>query len=271
MALSNNDIQFLRKLDKNHIHGKNILAKKDKDNIELFIEEYKNFLNQINGTNNIISKANAFIEYKVFVKENNRTRNGQLIFSAQSKFEPTILEEFLYHLFKEFIIDDIINVGSVKAYNNLYFSPLSFSDFEKENFIKINQKDQDFSIYKKVKLQDENDKEYILFVPVVSIECKTYLDKTMLEGSIATAEKIKSGNPHCKFYIVTETYEVDYGIDPSTSRIDNIFVLKKGGRSERNNDFYLDVIKTIYDEVKSHLVSSWSDIENNIRNKGSIY
>ena len=108
-------------------------------------------------------------------------------------------------------------------------------------------------------------------IPIVSIECKTYLDKTMLEGSIATAEKIKSGNPHCKFYIVTETYEVDLKVNPSTSRIDNIFVLKKGNRAKRNDVIQSDVIENLYKEVQNHLKSNWTDIEKNIENKGTIY
>ena len=181
------------------------------------------------------------------------------------------MEEFLYHLFKEFERGDVIFVGSVKAYNNLYFSPASFEAFQQQNFIKVNQKDQDFAIYKRVRLTDENGETYSLSVPVVSIECKTYLDKTMLEGSIATAEKIKSGNPHCKFYIVTETYEVDYRVDPSTSRIDNIFVLKKGGRAQRDATCQPDVIKRIYATVAAHLQAPWGDIEQNIRQKGSVF
>lgn len=269
MGLKKEQVDFLKKIDKNCIHGKNILAKRNKSDIQKFYEKYFSFFNKMDS--DINTKIEAFIEYKKFVHKNNFGADYKLIFSAQSKFEPTILEEFLYHLFKEFISDDVIKVGSVKAYNNLYFSPTSFSSFQEENFIKINKKDQDFSIYKIIELEDKNQTSYNLSVPVVSIECKTYLDKTMLEGSIATAEKIKSGNPHCKFFIVTETYEVDYQVDPSTSRIDNIFVLKKGGRSERRNDFYPEVIKAIYEVVKKHLESNWSDIENNIKTSGFIF
>jgi hypothetical protein len=42
----------------------------------------------------------------------------------------------------------------------------------------------------------------------------------MLEGSIATAEKIKYGNPYSLFFVVTERYAVDLSIDPVYSKID---------------------------------------------------
>lgn len=269
MALTEDQIEFLSQLNKNCIHGKNLLAKKDKEQIEIFFDEYKTFYDAMSLP--LDEKINAFIRYKKYVHLHNMRPDGTRLFSPQSKLEPTILEEFLYHLFKEFASENIISVGSVKAYNNLYFSPTSFDAFKQSNFIKINQKDQDFSIYKKVTLTDENSESYNLSVPIVSIECKTYLDKTMLEGSIATAEKIKFGNPHCRFYIVTETYEVDYRVDPSTSRIDNIFVLKKGGRAERDNDYSPDVIRSIYETVVKHLNTSWSDIEHNIKTKGTVF
>jgi len=257
-------MEFLEQLNKNHIHGKNILAKLKKQDrhIELFLDQYKEFLSKMDKDINI--KIEAFKNYKMFVSKYNK------YYSAQSKFESTILEEFLYHLFKEFGDGQNIFVGNIKAYSNLYFSPKNFDEFKNNNFIKINQKDQDFAIYKKVLLNDDNS-QYEIFVPVVAIECKTYLDKTMLEGSVATAEKIKQGNPHCKFYIVTETYEVNYSVDPSTSRIDNIFVLKKGNRSARGNEYYNDVFIALYNETKKHLNTNWADIQANIENKGTIF
>ena len=53
------------------------------------------------------------------------------------------------------------------------------------------------------------------------------LDKTMYEGSVATADKIKTGNPYCLFYLVTETYDISSDVDIQTSKIDDIYVLRK--------------------------------------------
>ena len=98
MALSKEQIDFLKNLDNNCVHGKNILAKRNKENIERFFPKYRDFLGEMNK--NINLKIKAFTDYKSFVHNNNKKENGKLIFSQQSKFEPSILEEFLYHLFK---------------------------------------------------------------------------------------------------------------------------------------------------------------------------
>lgn len=270
MILKKEYVEFLENIPKNCIHGKKILAKKNENLIDIFYNEYVKFYN-IMQNDDINKKIISFINYKDYVAEKNKTKDNKPLFSSQSKFESSILEEFLYHIFKNFIKNsNVINVGSVKAYNNLYFAPTDLEKFKQNNFIKINEKDQDFAIYKNITLKD-NDKSIELSIPIVAIECKTYLDKTMLEGSIATAEKIKSGNPHCKFYIVTETYEVHLNVDPSTSRIDNIFVLKKGRTNNRNNSICSSVIIDLYNEVKNYLDSNWSDIEKNITDKGKIF
>ena len=101
----------------------------------------------------------------------------------------------------------------------------------KEPNVEINVKDQDFAIYRKVELSiDGKGKE--IKVPIVAVENKTYLDKTMLEGVIATAEKLKSWNPYTRFVVVSENYDVDLKVDPVYSRIDQIYVLRKSKRKE---------------------------------------
>jgi len=108
-------------------------------------------------------------------------------------------------------------------------------------------------------------------VPVVSVECKTYIDKTMLEGSIATAEKIKMGNPHCLFLVVTEWYEVSYEVDPKYSRIDQIYVLRREKRRvATRHPIYSEVVIDLFDTVHAHLERDWSRIEEKMTREGKI-
>ncbi len=204
------------------------------------------------------------------------------IYSAQSKFYPTIIQEFLYYLFKDLLEDlnkrynedskyEIMIGADVDAYTNLYFAPRSFASFKKEANVRINVKNQDFAIYREAIISVDEEESKKVKIPVVCIECKTYLDKTMLEGSIATAEKIKSGNPYCLFVVLCETYEVTYNVDPAYSRIDQIFVMRKQKRRSVNlNAIQNDVILKLFIFIKEHLERDWSEVEQKLTKEGII-
>jgi len=264
---------FLTPLKDKYIHASNILTKlndkKNQKEIPFLLDcaqHYKDYHAgfHIRGVNDIDKAVKVWNSYLNYVQQNSP-------FTAQSKFESTILEESIYRIFAG-IETDIIKTGNIKAYSNLYFSPLDFSDFQTTSNVKINSKDQDFAIYKQVSIKVSDSRERIdTFVPVVAIECKTYLDKTMLEGSIATAEKIKNGNPFCRFCIVTEFYEVDKKVDVKHSRIDQIYVLNKDAKRKSGlSSIFTDVIRLLYQDTMSHLKRKWSDVEQSLKTKGVI-
>ncbi|MDR2292931.1 MAG: Bpu10I family restriction endonuclease [Prevotellaceae bacterium] len=252
------------------IHASNLLTKLNKnDNIDFLLacaDEYyiyhKNFSMQ-----NIEKSVKYWNCYLDFVRNNNK-KNKKTVFSSQSKFESTILEETLFRMFKEYESEKI-RIGGIKAFSNMFFSPLDFDDFKINSNIKINTKDQDFAIYKQVQIEiNDNMNPVKAFVPIIAIECKTYLDKTMLEGAMATAEKIKNGNPYCRFCIVTETCQVDLRVDIKNTKIDQIYVLRKRNKNEQIN---ADVVNLIYEDTNKHLKNKWSDIEKNIKDKGIVF
>ncbi|CAG8710702.1 28579_t:CDS:2, partial [Racocetra persica] len=191
--------------------------------------EYRKLLEKYTTNYNFNKLAECLNDYKDYLKSYN--------FSSQSKFESTVLEEFLFVLFsKSDFCLDLKKGSSVKAYSNLYFNPKSLKNFVKGPVdVGIHEKDQDFAIYREYEIAVNNEKGKNLNVPIISIECKTYLDKTMLEGSIATAEKVKRGNPQAKFYIVTETYDIDYKVDVYGTQIDQIYILRKQKRHKTRN------------------------------------
>lgn len=200
------------------------------------------------------------------------------VFPSQSKFRPTILEEFMYLLFRDYVnylketfgdTEGHIDSGSAKAYTNLYFSSSNFESFVKEPTIEINVKDQDFAIFRNFRLIVNNITKDVR-IPVVAIENKTYIDKTMLEGIISTAEKIKTGNPYSLFIAVTENYDVDLRVDPAYSRIDQIYVLRKCKRKEQWQDIDATVVQRFFTEVKEHVERPWSDVEQKMRTEGVI-
>ena len=231
---------------------------------------------KVNGwSDSVIRKRVQLLnEYYNFI-HNNQFDN---LYSSQGKFRPTILEEFLFLLFKDFVetyqkrheATDQLESGSVKAYSNLYFKAKSFGDFISNPEMAVNEKDQDFAIYRKFQLTVNNANTVNLQVPAIAIEAKTFIDKTMLDGIIATAEKVKSGNPYSMFVAVTETYDVSLGVDPVYSRIDQIYVLRKTKRKAEWENIDTDVVLRMFHEIKDHLERPWSDVETRLEKEGVI-
>ena len=232
-------------------------------------------LDLIGYTDEIITERVKLVnEYYNFFYENRYDNT----FTSQGKFRPTILEEFMFLLFKDYINDlkiqykdkdGVINCGPAKAYTNLHFTSPNFEEFIKSPEIEINLKDQDFAIYRDFELEI-NSKKHSIRIPAVAIENKTYIDKTMLEGIIATAEKVKNGNPYSKFIVVAENYDVDLSVDPAYSRIDQIYVLRKCKRKEPWAEIDPDVVIRFFHEVETHIRRAWSNVEYKMRNEGVI-
>lgn len=267
-------------------HASNILNKYEaNDKIQELTKIANKYIVYLTGNLKLVGSTETIIKKRVqllndyynFIHENGYDR----LYTSQGKFRPTILEEFLFLLFKDFVeqyqtrlnAQDHLDSGSVKAYSNLYFKATNFEEFIQNPDMAVNVKDQDFAIYRKFALTVNSSKTVNLQVPALAIEAKTYIDKTMLDGIIATAEKIKSGNPYSMFISVAETYDVAFGVDPAYSRIDQIYVLRKTTpknlRSEWKN-VNTEVVLKMFKEVKEHLERPWSDVRTRLLNDGVI-
>lgn len=258
-------------------HEKNPRNKKLLDEIRGEYIKWKEANRDIRGAGKeeIKRKVELLNRYKTFIDQPKFKKEGgnQYGFTSQSQLHSSVLEEFMYYLFKDIgkLTDKHICWGRTQAYTNLYFAAPSMDAFEESPNIVINVKNQDFSISKEVVLRarvsnNENWRDSRIYVPIVSVECKTYLDKTMYEGSVSTAEKIKRGNPYCIFFIVTETYEVSMDVDPKCSSIDQIYVLRKSCKS---NPIYEDVVYDLFKFVEAHVSSDWYNVRKRIE-KGKM-
>jgi len=252
---------------------KRLENKKLLDEIKIKYHKWKEDNLKITGTTkeDIKEKVKLLNIYKTFIDqpEFKKESGNKYGFTSQSQLHSSVIEEFMYYLFKDIgkLTNKHIYWGRTQAYTNLYFAPPSIDAFEESSNIVINVKNQDFSISKEVILKsrvsnNENWQENKIYVPIVSIECKTYLDKTMYEGSVSTAEKIKRGNPYCIFLIVTETYEVSLDVDPKYSSIDQIYVLRK---ESRDNMIFDDVVWDLFQFVESHINSDWYNVRERIK------
>lgn len=285
----NNDYDFICKAKELYpqlSHASNIITKynssltaKEERALTILIPEYAKYLRKMLNLDtydreSIDKKVGYLNKYYNFM----HTHELDRAFSAQGKFRPTILEEFLFLLFRNFVEEvkaeydekDVLDSGAVKAYSNIYFKAKNFMDFIASPEIGVNEKDQDFAIYRTFNISINNADPMQIRIPAIAIEAKTYIDKTMLDSIIATAEKIKSGNPHTRFIAVAERYDVSFSVDPAYSRIDQIYVLRKSMRKSEWIDIDKNVVWRMFSETLTHLKRPWSDIKKRIEENGVI-
>lgn len=285
---------FLKKAVENHhlIHASNLHSATTKNKkspipneiAEQIVAEYKLFFEvnaRIGYSNDLIEqRVNSLNRYYNFLHE----QEYDNILSAQSKFRSSILEEFMYLLFRDYINDiqnkygdeeHSIKCGSIKAYSNLFFTSTGIQQFTQGPQIKINQKDQDYAVYRPIKITTSDNANATINLPIIAIENKTYVDKTMLDSVIAAADKVKQGNPYTYFCIVTETYDVDFNVDPYYSNIDQIYVLRKTKRHKKDNNVSFQnidkqVVLRLFNDISTHIEKPWSNVEAKMRTEGII-
>lgn len=198
---------------------------------------YKQAQMNITGTtkDDIVKKTTLFEQYSRSVDLFNK---GNWI-TAMSKFRPTILEEFCGFLFKDLTPIKLLRLDFFKKGISAGLR------IDSKGNVEIERRDIDFCIGKEVEALIGS-KRYTIRIPVVAVECKTYLDKTMLSGAQFTAQKLKGGTPRVKVFVLTERNEVDLREIPSESPIDQIYVLRDG----QDDPITINVVEDFFSEVK---------------------
>ncbi|MDR1544500.1 MAG: Bpu10I family restriction endonuclease [Prevotellaceae bacterium] len=218
-------------------------------------------------------KIQILNDYKNYV---DKLTNEDSYFKMQDKMSSSIMEEFLFYLFKDIpsikssVEEGLIYMGSANAYTDLSFAPKNIKDFLMYPNVFINYKNQDFTISKFIKCtfecNGEEEKREII-VPTVAIECKTFIPSTMLGQSIYEAQLLKQGNPYSLYIVVAETNALSDDVNLKNIPIDEIFILRKQKRNSQKNkvsdkkplDYH--VIKDLYDYVKDYLNKEWFNNE----------
>lgn len=83
-----------------------------------------------------------------------------------------------------------------------------------------------------------------LFIPLVTIECKQYIDKTMLDNALSAATKLKNFSPYTLDIITIELNKLS-DVNIAGSGLDGFYVLRKQklstvtyGSRGKQQDFY---------------------------------
>jgi len=218
----------------------------------------------------IKQRVELFNNYKDFLDQQHYAEK----FDSRSNLHSSVLEEFIYYLFKDLIAEFSENalIGKSHAFKDIFFQPTSFKEMIEKPNAKIEKKDHDFVIGVNIETSMICDGSNItqtesLQIPAVAIECKTYLDKTMLEGSSNAAEQILVRNPNAMYLVVAEWLKLTDKVNLKKYKVDQIYVLRKQKNTDREfryaddyvkNPIYDDVVMHLFNYVRSHLISDWT-------------
>ena len=111
----------------------------------------------------IEKRVNLLNKYYRFFEDNGiESKQG---FDSRSKIRSTILEEFMFFLFNDFVSlllkesgmsKAVIKNGNTEAYSNLYFTASDIKKFIQAPSIELNTKRQDYAIYREVDISIKN-------------------------------------------------------------------------------------------------------------------
>lgn len=194
-------------------------------------------------------------------------------FDSRSNLHSSVLEEFMYFLFKDLVasISKNAHIGKTHSFKDIFFRAGSFEKMLKDPTAIIEKKDHDFAIGVNIESSfkcrgEDQDNTEIWDLPAIAIECKTYLDKTMLQDVSTAAEQIKAKNPNARYIVVAEWLKLTESINLKKYKIDQIYILRKQKNTDRKyrllpdyvkNPIYDDVIERLFNDVRDFLTEDW--------------
>lgn len=198
----------------------------------------------------------------------------------QWQISSAIMIEFLCFLFKDLVdyykkkygdVNDVLKLGQTKVYAGLYLKARDLGNLVREVVSCVNCQRQDFAIYRPALIK-AGDTEHAVNMPMVVIKTARTLDNATYNAAAAMAEKIKSGNPYSKFFVVTETCDSSFSPIFPLSRIDQAFVFRKCVQvnGETPPPICSDVVNLLVKQVACHMEGKWSDSKGRMEQDGLI-
>ena len=125
-----------------------------------------------------------------------------------------------------------------------------------------------------------------VYIPLVTIECKQYIDKTMLDNALSAANKLKVFAPFSLDLVSVELNKLS-DVNIAGSGMDGFYLLRKQKLSEttfsrgegpkdtpdvrKRQPICHNVVFELYSAIKSHIENDlWYPQESDILDKGSI-
>jgi hypothetical protein len=220
-------------------------------------------------TETLRQRVAHFTTYKNFIDQQKYAEK----FDSRSNLHSSVLEEFIYCLFRDLVgeFTGKALIGKANTFKDIFFMPPNYAAMLETPHARIERKDHDFAIGVSVSARlncagQEKGEAHHFQIPAVAIECKTYLDKTMLEGSSTAAEQLKFRNPNALYLVVSEWLKLTGNVNLRKFKVDQIYVLRKQKNTDREFRFlpdyekkpiHLDVVEHLFRTVRTHLTSNW--------------
>jgi len=214
-------------------------------------------------------RVDLFANYKDFIDQQKYAEQ----FDSRSNLHSSVLEEFMYYLFRDLVFQysELALLGKAHTFKDIFFNAPNYKEMVSNPHIKIEKKDHDFAIGVTINAKVScagvaNEEHHTFQIPAIAIECKTYLDKTMLEGSSTAAEQLKHRNPNALYIVVAEWLKLTEQVNLRKFKVDQIYVLRKQKNTDREyrylpgyqkNPVYIDVVEHLFNTVKNHLIIDW--------------
>ncbi|MEA5467395.1 Bpu10I family restriction endonuclease [Spirulina sp. 06S082] len=224
----------------------------------------------IDKDESIISKRVELLNnYKDFLDQQHYAEK----FDSRSNLHSTVLEEFMYYLFRDLVasISENALIGKSHSFKDIFFRAPNYEEMVKSPHALIEIKDHDFSIgcsiLASMKCQGAEEADvYSWDIPAVAIECKTYLDKTMLQDVSTAADQLKQKQPNAMYFVVAEWLKLTESVNLKKYKVDQIYVLRKQKNTDREfrykeeyrkNPIYDDVVLHLFETVREFLTKDW--------------
>jgi len=222
-----------------------------------------------NDSATIAERVRLLNDYKDFLDQQHYAEK----FDSRSNLHSSVLEEFMYYLFRDLVlgISKHALIGKSHSFKDVFFRAPSYMDMVTKPHALFEIKDHDFAIGASVKATmkcrgSAIPEEHDLDIPAVAIECKTYLDKTMLQDVSTAAEQLKQKNQNAMYIVVAEWLKLTESVNLKKYKIDQIYVLRKQKNTDREfrydanyqkNPIYSDVVEHCFNGVREFLTGNW--------------
>ena len=179
----------------------------------------------------------------------------------------------MLYLFRDIVygISQTALIGKSRSFKDVFFRAPSYEEMVKKAHVLFEIKDHDFAIGATVRATmtckgAPEGEVHDWDIPAVAIECKTYLDKTMLQDVSTAAEQLKQKNPNAMYVVVAEWLKLTESVNLKKYKIDQIYVLRKQKNTDREfrydatykkNPIYADVVEHCFNTVREFLTTDW--------------